>query len=353
MAEVPSIENLDAAWVGEQLGIDDATSLSSTRVGSGQVAHCHRLRLTRSGEPPIDVIAKVPSSNDLSRATAAALHLYEREVAFYSELAAHIDTRTPRCYFAQRDENDNFLLLLEDLSPAADVDQFTGVTRDMARHGLEALAGLHGPTHARSDLRCAPWLAGVGQSLAPLYAAVLPSLFDQFLERYARRLDGATRETVEALKARLDLYGDYVTPHPCVTHGDFRAENLLIDAVGGTIPMAVVDWQTIGVGSPLLDVAYFLTTSLSAEDCATHEDELLDEYLERLAGYGVHYAPDVARHEYARYTLQPVLMLVAASVFVEQTERGDDMFLEMIGRGVAAANRWDALDELDRYAARR
>jgi hypothetical protein len=77
----------------------------------------------------------------------------------------------------------------------------------------------------------------------------------------------------------------------------------------------------------------------------------LDHYLERLARYDVRYSSDVARHEYARYTLQPVLMLVAASVYVEQTERGDDMFLEMIGRGVAAASRWDALDELERHAA--
>jgi hypothetical protein len=351
MEKLPLFEELDAPWVGPRLGVDDATSLTSTPIGSGQVANCHRLRLTRDGAPPIDVIAKVPSHDAVSRTTAAALHLYEREVAFYQELAAHVDTRTPRCFFAQRDEDDNFLLLLEDLGPAADVDQFTGVTLDMARRGLEALAGLHGPTSARSDLHRAPWLAGVGELLAPLYAAVLPSLFEQFLERYAQRIDERTRSTVEALKERLDLYSGYVTPHPCVTHGDFRTDNLLIEAADGAVAVAVVDWQTVAVASPLLDVAYFLTTSLSPEDCARHETDLLDHYLERLARYDVRYSSDVARHEYARYTLQPVLMLVAASVYVEQTERGDDMFLEMIGRGVAAASRWDALDELERHAA--
>jgi hypothetical protein len=44
-------------------------------------------------------------------------------------------------------------------------------------------------------------------------------------------------------------------------------------------------------------------------------------------------------------------MLVAASVIVEQTPRGDDMFLSMIARAVVAATRWQALEELERHAA--
>jgi hypothetical protein len=43
-------------------------------------------------------------------------------------------------------------------------------------------------------------------------------------------------------------------------------------------------------------------------------------------------------------------MLVAASVIVEQTERGDEMFLAMIDRAVIAATRWDAINELERRA---
>jgi len=141
-----------------------------------------------------------------------------------------------------------------------------------------------------------------------------------------------------------------VTPFPCVTHGDFRTDNLLIDACDGAVALAVVDWQTVGVTSPLLDVAYFLTTSLSPEDCARHEFELLDYYLARMADYDVEIPIDVARQEFARYTLQPIVMLVAASVIVEQTERGDDMFLAMIERALIAATRWDAIKELERRA---
>ena len=103
----------------------------------------------------------MPSTNDVSRSTAALQHLYEREVSFYQHLAASIATRTPHCYFAERDDTDNFLLLLEDLSPSAVIDQFVGVSIGTARAGLAALAGLHGPTHAKTPLHDAPWLRGV------------------------------------------------------------------------------------------------------------------------------------------------------------------------------------------------
>jgi aminoglycoside/choline kinase family phosphotransferase len=347
---VPSVDELDAAWLSHHLSLRGITNVTVTSVGQGQVAHCYRLSIEHDAGTS-SVIAKVPSNNDVSRATAALQHLYEREVSFYQHLASSIATRTPRCYVAERDDTDNFLLLLEDLSPSAVIDQFAGVSLASARAGLSALAGLHGPTHARTELHDAPWLRGVSTELRPLYESVLPILFDQFLERYDARLDEELRTMVLALKDRLALFSEYVTPFPCVTHGDFRTDNLLIDACGGAVALAVVDWQTVGVGSPLLDVAYFLTTSLSPEDCAGHEFELLDYYLTKMRGYGVEIPVDVARHEFARYTLQPIVMLVAASVIVEQTERGDDMFLAMIERALVAASRWDAIAELERRAA--
>jgi hypothetical protein len=349
MTLVPTIDELDVTWLAQLLSLEGASEVAVESVGHGQVANCFRLTVTHDGGMS-SVIAKVPSLDEVSRSTAALQRLYLREVSFYQHLAPLITTRTPRCHFAERDESDNFLLLLEDLSPSATVDQFAGISLGIARAGLAALAGLHGPTHARSDLHDAAWLRGVSDELRPLYEAVVPVLFDQFIERYDSRIDMELRSMVLALRDRLALFSGYATPFPCVTHGDFRTDNLLIDACDGTVALAVVDWQTVGVGSPLLDVAYFLTTSLTPEDCARYEFELLDYYLAKLADYGVEVPTEVARQEFARYTLQPIVMLVAASVIVEQTERGDEMFLSMIERAIVAATRWDAINELERRA---
>ncbi len=351
MGQVPQLDDIDVTWLSQLLGITNATNLARTSVGHGQVANCYRLTLERTSTSSTSVIAKVPSVDEVSRSTARLQHLYEREVCFYQHLASIVTTRTPKCFFAERDDDDNFLIILEDLSPSSRTDQFGALSIDNAKTGLVELVGLHGPTHQRSDLHGATWLRGVSEELRPLYEGVLPILFEQFLERYDARLSEDVSSMVSALQVRLALFSNYVSPHPCVTHGDFRTDNLLIDALGGAVPLAVVDWQTIGVGSPLLDVAYFLTTSLSPHDCASLEDELLTFYLTRLGDTGVVIPLDLARQEFARYTLQPIVMLVAASVIVEQTERGDEMFLTMIDRGVVAATRWHALDELERHAA--
>jgi aminoglycoside/choline kinase family phosphotransferase len=351
MALVPTIDEIDARWFAEHLTLSDVTHVTASSVGHGQVANCYRLVVERGDAPATSFIAKVPSLDAVSRSTATLQHLYEREVSFYQLLASNVSIRTPQCFFAGRDEKDNFLLILEDLTPAALIDQFGGINVEVARHGLDALAGLHGPTHALDDLHSSSWLRGVSEELAPLYASVLPGLFDQFLDRYDERLDDELRTLVTTLRERLAQFSNYATPHPCVTHGDFRTDNLLIDACDGAVPLAVVDWQTVGVGSPLLDVAYFLTTSLSPDDCVRHETELIDYYLDAMSEQQVRISRNVAHHEFARYTLQPIVMLVAASVIVEQTPRGDEMFLSMIARAVVAATRWNALDELERHAA--
>ena len=48
-------------------------------------------------------------------------------------------------------------------------------------------------------------------------------------------------------------------------HGDYRLDNMLFDP--DRTRVTVVDWQTLGVGLPARDLAYFLATSLRP---ATH-----------------------------------------------------------------------------------
>lgn len=350
MEQVPSIGNLEASWLARRLGLEGAFEMTDEPVGSGQVANCHRFVLSSSDGARHRVIAKYPSRDATSRSTAALQRLYYRETSFYRELAAKVATRTPACYFVAHGADDNFLLLLEDMSPSRVVDQFDGLDVATAKNALRQLARLHGPTAADAALHRAPWLGGTADALRPLYGSILPDLFRGFLDRYVDDLDDATAGFIAHLGEHLASFSDYEAYVSCVTHGDFRTDNLLLDAQNARVPVCVVDWQTVGVASPLLDVAYFLTTSLTTSDREAHEEELLGFYLDELARFEVELPPTVARAEFARYTLQPVVMLVAAAVLVERTERGDRMFLSMIERGVRAATSWNAFDELERRA---
>ena len=349
MSGIPSFEELSADFVAEVIGAPHGLTLRSTPIGAGQVARCLRLELFDGEELVASAIAKGPSDDEVSRSTAAAQRLYLRETSFYQQLAPEISTPTPTCYFVERNEHDEFLLILEDLTPTASIDQFGGLSVAQAQRGLSALAGLHAPTRNDLALHQADWLGGTATALAPLYQAVLPALFTTFLERYDEQLDDDVRAIVSTLGQRIADFSGYQSPYACVVHGDFRTDNLLFDGQGGVVPLCVVDWQTVSVSSPLLDVAYFITTSLDDEACAANEHDLLRYYLDEMDRLGAPLEEEQARREFARYTLQPVVMLVSAAVIVERTERGDRMFLEMIRRAVVACQRWRAFEELDRH----
>ena len=47
-------------------------------------------------------------------------------------------------------------------------------------------------------------------------------------------------------------------------HGDYRLDNMLFDPDRTRI--TVVDWQTVGIGLPGRDLAYFTATSLDPDD---------------------------------------------------------------------------------------
>jgi aminoglycoside/choline kinase family phosphotransferase len=250
-----------APYVAQLLNLDDSWRVSDRPVGNGQVAQCRRFEFVR-GDDTVSVISKSPSADQTSRDTARLQHLYRRETSFYRELRPLIATRTPLPLHVEHHDDDSFLLLLEDLTPSTAVDQFSGLTIEQTAAALHELAGLHGPTAQRADLFAWPWLGGVATDLQPLYDAVLPGLFNQFLERYAEMIDNETRRTVRSLRDQLGGLSSFEPSLRTVVHGDYRSENLIIDGRNGDVPLAVVDWQTVSVSSPMLDVAYLITTSL-------------------------------------------------------------------------------------------
>ena len=69
----------------------------------------------------------------------------------------------------------------------------------------------------------------------------------------------------------------------------------------------------------------------------------------RIVGYsGVDLAWDDCWRSYRRGTVAGVIMALAASMLVERTERGDEMFMVMAERHARHATDLDALGVLDR-----
>lgn len=127
-------------------------------------------------------------------------------------------------------------------------------------------------------------------------------------------------------------------------------DNMLFSDPGGdgALNLTVVDWQLIAVGPLLIDVAYFLGSSLKIEDRRQWTDELLKIYCDgmaEVAGETVLSLED-AKRDLRLQAFGNLIMTIASSMLVVQTERGDNMFMTMLARGCEQVKDLRSMDLL-------
>jgi aminoglycoside/choline kinase family phosphotransferase len=347
-----SPELLTTGWLTDALGasgvLDGArvADVERSPVGTGQM--CDSVRLTlrydRPADAPCTMVAKLPAADETSRATAKELRSYENEVRFYQQLAPGLPIRTPAVLYADIDvETASFVLLLEDLAPGEPGDQLAGCTPDVARIAVDELVKLHALRWDDPALVELEWLHRDRAAGEQFMLGLLPSLWDGFRERYAAELGPDVHEAGDALFASLEAYLRADTQPWTIVHGDYRLDNLLFDYRPGGTPVAVVDWQTCTHGPAMQDVAYFLGAGLTAEDRRPNEEAIVRGYHDGLVAVGVTgYDWDRCWRDYRRGTWSGLLMAIAASMLVERTERGDEMFMTMASRHARHALDLDA-----------
>jgi hypothetical protein len=317
--------------------------------GLGQVADCFRCWLrydSAESQAPGSVVVKLPARDPTSRASAAAWALYEREIRFYTELAGVVGITTPRCLHAGIDSGTGmFALVLSDLAPARETDQLSGLGADDACTAVLELAGLHAPRWGNPRQLGLGWLQDLRERYSSRNGEVLPPLFDRFADRYGDQLEPEYLRIISAFRPHLARFTAEQPLPWAVIHGDYRTDNMMFDAAGGTIPLAVIDWQTIVTGPALVDVAFLLGASLDPADRRACERDLVREYHKALSARGVTgYSWDQCWTDYRRYAYHCLAFLVPSAMLVEQTPRGDEMFLTMIRRGCAHVAELDSAD---------
>lgn len=350
MTEVPiadSPDQLTPEWLSTVLGAAVA-DVDRQPVGTGQMSDSIRLELTYEGVAPPDlptsVIAKLPAADPTSRATGLSLRSYEIEVRFYQELAPTLPMRTPRAFHADIDvETASFVMLLEDLRPAQQGDQLAGCDLARATVAVDELVKLHAPRWGDPGLDDIEWLHRDPEASRAGMLLLLPMLWDGFRQRYADRLGPEVHEAGDPLFASLEAYMTDTSQPLTVVHGDYRLDNLLFGGDLGGVPIAVVDWQTCAHGPGLTDVAYFVGAGLLPDLRRSVEQDLVRRYHDGLVAEGVEgYSFESCWAGYRRGTFAGLIMALAASMLVEQTPRGDDMFMAMAHRHARHALDLDA-----------
>lgn len=305
------------------------------KIGTGQVGDSVRFTLDfGDGQGPATLAGKFAAADPTSRATAALLGLYAREVQFYRDLAPQLPIRTPRTLFSDIDaDGTRFFLLFEDLGPARGGNQIAGCTLADARAAVRQAAGLHAPSWQNPAMLDLPWLQPDPEAGAQV-RALYPKAQAVFRERYRDVLEPDYMALCEEL-AEIMAGSERQPPRTSLVHGDFRLDNMMFDIKGGAEPIAVLDWQTLAIGTGLTDVAYFLGCGIGNDLRRAHERELLALYCAEMTLRGVPLGIDAIWDDYVLGALHGVSTAVFSSAFVVRTPRGDANFLSM-ARGACA-----------------
>jgi len=329
-----SIRLLNAVLAPLADGIE-VVSYYKSPVGTGQMADCFRLHINYAKEcrGPSTIIAKIPSLNESSRAASRLTRCYELETKFYSELSELVDVRTPRVNYVVYDaKDDDFLLLLEDLAPAIQGDQIAGCSFEQAMAAVGELTRLHGPLWNSPILDSKSWLSRPTLESTRSTAALFQHSYPGFCDRYSDRIDDEIIELGARFVAHADRYFAAIPSTSTVVHRDYRLDNLLFSGSGGQIAVAVVDWQTIGIGPGASDLSYFVGSGLVLDDRRQNEELLVREYQRQLHAYGIEMKFEELWNQYRLYAFAGFGMAIAASMLVSQTDRGDEMFVAMASR---------------------
>jgi hypothetical protein len=348
---IKSPEDFTADWLTAaltQAGVlkkGRVTNLSVDTIGTGQMGSVVRLTpgyADANDSAPKTLIGKLASVNETSRRTGIALGVYEAEVRFYQQVANTVAMRTPTCWYTALDTVGGwFTLLFEDLGAYETGNVIAGGSVERARLALDQLAQLQSSRWDDPTLNQLPWLADLGRTEA---------LFSQFHHSLASFADAfgpvIDPELIRLAQRVVPRAADYVRnwrgPR-VVQHGDYRLDNMLFGRDHSHSPLVVVDWQTVRMGPPLVDAAFYLGAGLTSQERRHHEQELIREYHDKLRAAGVaDFSWQQCWDSYRLHALYGFLLAVGTSSMVQQNARGLALYKTSIERHGTHALELDA-----------
>jgi hypothetical protein len=321
------------------------TALSFERIGTGKTGATYRFHLTHEGDGPDTVVIKTAAGTPEQR--AGMRRAFQAETFFYRTLAPRARIQAPRCWRAAVSEDGaSCTLVLADAHPATAGAQERGCSLAQARAALLNLAGLHAPFWNSPILaEEAGWLR-MTEARVEMLAGLHVRSTGTFLDWYA---DAFTPQEADILRRSADLTPRWMLTdfgRNAVLHGDYRLDNLLF-APDEDGPVLAVDWQTLDIGLPGRDLAYFLATALEIEERRRSEQNLVRAYHDQLVAYGLTgFSLETCQTDYRLGMLQVPFITVVGCVVspVERTLAGDRMFISMAKRAIRAIEDLEVLE---------
>lgn len=194
-------------------------------------------------------------------------HSYQVEMHWYGDWASRcgVSCRVPVCHLA-RDWGASHLIVLEDLDAAGFPLRHEDLSVEQAAVCLGWLAAFHARFLGAEPSGL--WLTGTYWHLA-----TRP-------DEWAAIADPELRQAAPELDARLGA-----ARFQTLVHGDAKVANFCFSADSARV--AAVDFQYVGGGCGMKDVAYFIGSCLSEADQERFEARLLEGYFASLRAAAV------------------------------------------------------------------
>lgn len=352
--------DLSAGWLTEVLqtsnAIPDGVTVDSLELlpmgaGVGMMSSMFRVIPDYSMETttaPPSLVIKFAADNETNRSVAEQFRLYEKEVRYYQDLANQTEACSPRIYSSHVDAQQNFHLLMEDVSDYRMGSQVEGATADECELCINELAKLHAPFWGRIDE--VDWLPHIANSQnARDMAAGARVGWAQMLQFFGDRVPESIKASRDAYLSKIDYLQQALDVEPItLVHGDFRMDNMLFGQNPQHHPLVVVDFQGPLKGRGIHDVAYLLSHSAKTEVRREHESRLVRQYVELLAASGISdYDFDMAWRDYRLAVLYCwTVAVVIAGTMDPDNERGFSWMSKMVERNGLAIEDLNCLDLL-------
>lgn len=346
MAYPTSPAMLTRDWLSSALGchVNDF-SAAPIGEGAGMMAQVTRVKLD-SDFSKASLIAKFPSPAPENRAVALTYDMYGKEVRFYQSIARTVPLRTPDCYFAAHNrENQDFVILMEDIEGYRIGDQVEGCTLEEAIQVIDSISAMHAATwNKAADL-------GIHSHNNPAqrdgmmggFSFGWPVVMDKFREVIP---DSALIAGERLSAATPALLNEMCDGPVCLNHVDVRLDNIFFNGRD----VLFVDWQSTASSCPEHDLAYFVTQSVPVE--VRHSYDLLGHYYRdfssRLSNmHGIDYPRALfdRRYKVAALYLLDFAVVIAGTLNLAN-ERGQRLGRTLLGRSLSALdelNAWELL----------